>query len=452
MEIVKTHNVSIDIVNSFAQISSAPVAAALIAGELRHEKHDFARGPVAGRWPVHSETLVRRDDGRLTVLAGHVPRAKHLLEDAGYVVETRDHRRDRRPLYVNSWQIEPLTPLERQFVDALTAHRQGQILVHREAERLRILELTVRHFPSASIAVLVATKSQGRRLYNELRQRLPRPVSISFASGRLPKHSLVVTSLASHLALGDFDVAVFPFAEQIASAHGFHDAAMNDRRTYGVLLTSERLERRSQLLVEGILGPPIFEVPDPRGPRSRVVILTFEPPWSPAPLGLSALERKRQCIWRADLRNHAVAEVAEAIAAGDVERLWPHGLLLEQQRADPRRVAVVVESPEHARALLAALPGWHPFDAGAVLDRTVLTIVQASRLAAADCDAILWAAGGTSLVEPRGFPPRGNRDVLLVDALDDFDPRAVEETQERLDSYRKRGWTVHRRPSPAGHP
>ena len=135
-------------------------------------------------------------------------------------------------------------------------------------------------------------------------------------------------------------------------------------------------------------------------------------------------------------------------------------------------VTVLVESAEHARALLRRLPGWELLDAvptqpGArpafpkdpfrlrPLDRVIVTALAAARLEVVDTDVLVRAGPECPLgqLELAGFPPRsvGPRRVLLVDVADDCDGLARAVVGRRLRDYAARGWASVGVPAWAAH-
>jgi hypothetical protein len=213
--------------------------------------------------------------------------------------------------------------------------------------------------------------------------------------------------------------------------------------------------------LESQLGPVIDSVPDPTCQAAEVRVLVADSPPVAFPGCVDALDRKRRTIWRCNRRNAAVAEIAEALAAGCLEPLWQHGLLLDSDDAFRHvaghgpRVAVLVESPEHGRALKTKLlPDWRLLtgvaaaeDRTAPLDRAIVTLVHAASLEQCDVDVLVRADAGTcSLERIKGFPRRASREtdrvVLLVDLGDDVDAVATATTRCRLRDYDRCGWQI----------
>ena len=136
---------------------------------------------------------------------------------------------------------------------------------------------------------------------------------------------------------------------------------------------------------------------------------------------------------------------------------------------DAGRVAILVESPEHATAIGARLPGWrvvtgqsesdverpeltgsspdHAESTSQVRpDRMIITQVGASRYPMGTLDVVIRADG---LRWPLEVPHllEGTRDgkqcrLLVIDLRDEFDKIAVDATRRRIADYQRRRWEV----------
>ena len=173
------------------------------------------------------------------------------------------------------------------------------------------------------------------------------------------------------------------------------------------------------------------------------------------------------------MRAALLRAAGRAFSETDEKALWGCGLLLAEggiRLISRPGVTVLVESAEHARALLRRLPGWEVLDAvptppGArpafpkdpfrlrPLDRVIVTALAAARLEVVDTDLVL-RAGPEPPLELPGFPPRSMgpwRLVLLVDVADDGDGLARAAVGRRLRDYAARGWASVGVPAWAAH-
>jgi len=198
---------------------------------------------------------------------------------------------------------------------------------------------------------------------------------------------------------------------------------------------AERFQPGTARLLEAKLGP-LVDLRRNDEPVRRVE-LAVATRWGLGMAGLDALARKR-AVWRDDPRNDAIAAAAHAITAGRREDLHALGMSEDDASAvagpspRPRRVAVLVESPDHGRELLGRLHGWHlladrwrPRVPGQVANRSVITLVHAGTSPEIDVDVLIRATPGDGPRWPRGFPPTSAAEVgaAIIDVLAPGDRR-----------------------------
>jgi hypothetical protein len=199
-------------------------------------------------------------------------------------------------------------------------------------------------------------------------------------------------------------------------------------------------------------------------PTTRVIFLPS--PHMTTCQAWSALKRKRRTLWHHTARNLLVARVAAACRARDRKVLKEMGVphTRRKGRAGAARVAVLVESTEHARALGALLPGWEVLDAVPTLGaeeepqdedggeeaRTasagrVLTWMRAFRHWIR-ADVLVRATGwrGRLGLDPWEEWVRPSGGVLVIDFDDAWDGRAEADTEARVREYEAQGLQVVR--------
>jgi hypothetical protein len=229
-----------------------------------------------------------------------------------------------------------------------------------------------------------------------------------------------------------------------------------------------RNSQSTELQLEVLTGPVIYKTPTILGQQAGVRVLFAAAPWSPPGNRASPLEDMRRLYWHNGPRNDTLAALARACRRADLEALWPHGLLLDDQQfpagsPGAARVAVLMESPEHARELQKLLPDWpllqaetggngrsagqNPAEcAWGLPDQAIVTLVRAAQLRQFDTDVLVMATGRGVPAIPAGFPPTvagaEQRQVLIVDVDDDLDRVARHDTHHRLGYYRARGFEV----------
>jgi hypothetical protein len=183
-------------------------------------------------------------------------------------------------------------------------------------------------------------------------------------------------------------------------------------------------DRLRQLKLESVCGGVIFRR---QRPQPDVDVAFVEAPRPPVKLPKDdALARKRLAIWHHDQRNDLVAEVASALVQMDAATLWNHGLMLDdgelavRRRLEDARVAILVESTEHADQLNRRLPHWDvsshvPGPDGFIevpylYTRHIVT-ETAGHYDGMECTILPRASGGSSPLAVKGFPPDAAVDV-----------------------------------------
>jgi hypothetical protein len=157
--------------------------------------------------------------------------------------------------------------------------------------------------------------------------------------------------------------------------------------------------------------------------------------------------------WHNTPRNRQVVAIAQAAATNDRRALLRAGFRPEDllaMRDPPGAVVVLVESLEHARVIQGLLPDWAMVspvgeDPGVAMMPAVVTTAYAATHGV-PADVIISAVGTEWPVRIRGFPGRRGRtappEMLLIDFVDAFDPRAARDAERRVADYRHRSMTV----------
>jgi hypothetical protein len=413
-----------------------------------------------------------RPYGRTRVLTGIVPRLSERLLQAGYHVKVT------RQNYVNDqpprWDaFKRADPGAVAALQVLEDEPRGQILASSRGAMLEAIILLCRFF-SGKVMVVADSRREMYRITHLMRKRLKEPVLYMTKENSLSESRIEVGPVGS-LDLMLADVVLLANANQaLLKKTSEYLSFLSRQRIYGLRLISEQESLRRKLLLEGIIGPVLLHAGPPwKLPREVLVLLADWRCRSSAysPFGL---EWKRHAIWQNSDRNEAIAEIAQALVAGDLVALGEHGIfphadgeaILEEH---PRRVAILVESLEHAKAMVARLPGWRvvtgqsdsssirpevtvdPSDHTEPMshlcqDQTIITLVGASKFPMSSLDILIRADGLTWPLGVLGLLDRARggkqRQLLLIDLRDDFDEVAAEATRCRIADYRRRSWEV----------
>jgi hypothetical protein len=178
------------------------------------------------------------------------------------------------------------------------------------------------------------------------------------------------------------------------------------------------------------------------------------------PIGKTALERKREAIWHNPDRNAYIVDLVRAIQSNDQQWLaripcWQTLASVNPlEEGEAYSVAVLVESPEHARELQRQMPDWNVLIAengstigwpdGQPLHRVILTERAAQNLLLVDTDVLIRATGGQT-----PFPVREARHdqvaqeaMAILDIADEGCAQMHSDTRQRRADYVGHDWHV----------
>ena len=228
-------------------------------------------------------------------------------------------------------------------------------------------------------------------------------------------------------------------------------------------------------LVTAVFGEESVSIPK-HGRMARPVQVALVPSrWRVHYRGEDALAARRRLVWHHPVRNRRIAEIAQALARGDYDKLDRRspGLGRAARQREDGSIGILVESVEHALALRRHLPGWRvlagegaiteglsPSDVGRVATLSAVrrlatynAIVTAAAMPEAACfDIIIRADAGVDLPAlggPHllGHPNVEEDELLLVDFDDRHHPLARKWTRSRKAAYVAAGWYIAGGPS-----
>jgi hypothetical protein len=201
--------------------------------------------------------------------------------------------------------------------------------------------------------------------------------------------------------------------------------------------------------------------------RARVDVVMVPAPGVLHPPAQDALKKKRKRIWNNRSRNKHIAEVAESIITFAKERL--SGFRFRDEAIEAlgamfdRRVAILVDCPEHGRRFLELLKGWQMLD---LIPRTETVVppeteapsetvkpqknclIITAAFAAMNgigADVVIRATGTPWPLRLKRFPPLQGRtepNVVVIDFVEECGSGVPGECRRRMEDYRRRGWRL----------
>ena len=407
-----------------------------------------------------AEHCVRVHEHDLRIPAGLVRRAFVALTGRGMKVEIISNR-----FFPERAQADRMAIITegapRILAEKLERTPRGLIVAPTRDSAASAIGTMLRVLPRSRTLIVVNSHADIRRYRKRLHlQYQGRVDSLKTYEWPYEGGRLVITlKMFRDTEAADFDTIILADAMKALSP-AVATALANEEhyRLYG-FVPAEPADRHELVRVEAAIGPVIHRCPGKRGETADVQVAWCVPPWSPpAPAHLSPLDSKRQSLWWNASRNKFIAHIAQAIVADDNDKLAECGLFVSSNRFDRdpdwRTITILVESVEHATALLAILPGWKHYRAFAgpskpdpwnpTLHR-ILTRLAVSELLDLDTDVLILADGNSSGPPPACFPPTVQirpRSVLLVDIADDADDAMVKAGLTRHREYRRHGWRI----------
>jgi len=446
---------------------------------LTYQRHDFVPDGSRGLkvLPVEHELFLYDHRGRLGFSAGLVPRVTAHIKALGGTVRITDHREFGPQHHIDAAVVQAATTAEQELLQVLVRESLGQIALAGRKDIVKVIALISRAFPDARIVIAAASRRRVYALWRSLRDILGNTVHLYTNGTKAPWARIVVSTYAFLWSLNwqGIDVLLLPDAAD-AAGDGRREILGNisttARRVYSLITPELRLAPVEQLCLEALSGPVIYST-TPKAAAVNVILadgVSF-----PRVEQLEGLERKRVAYWNNTARNDAIVAIAQALAHRNIPQLWSLGLLKDGPQEvlplgdHPPYIVILVECTEHGRELLKRLPGWEllrganreVLEIGDPADARTGTI--GTVLCAANCDInadIMIYAGAGCFRDLPGFPPPRDRQpggrIVLIDLADDFDGKARQDAQRRLNNYVGWGWTITNAPRwlqdrPGGH-
>ena len=383
---------------------------------------------------------------------GLVPQVAELLHALGHPVEVIDRRED-SPRWVRraDWTMH-VGRAHRRTVEALGERRTLRVIGY-DAERVAdTIAGAARAYPDARIAVAVSTYRLLWPLRRRLGARLGERLGLYTAKERT--FGRVSVGLIGQLprGRGEWDLLVLPSAE-----HTVSDAALGvvTSEQYRRVLAFSRaretgdadLDRRFRVIAGHTFPEETVPVP---------VAVAVLPARGARPGGMAdAFEQKEQLYWFNARRNRRIAAVAEKLLSAKRKTVRAlvggDGPPVEKVVAAAKAgVAVLVETPVHARELAALLPGWAVWTANELEAAKpepgcgVIATERAAQETVVRAEVLIRATGTRWPLPAIGWPwPEYAASGVLIDFADEFHPLARTNAAERAEGYERSGMTVY---------
>jgi hypothetical protein len=435
---------------------------------LATSRHHFELGSRYGvRSPLTLDPHGQIKNGKLFVDVGVLPRIVAELVRSGRQYTIVDETPPRERVVVDERILAKMSPEESAFLGAIMANHRGLVHAPRLNQRIALIVAAAGALPKARIAVGVASRALAKLVHKLISPQLNEPVAlyhkhtIAYSSARLQ------VTTAGSLHPWDSDLVFFVQVEDslIQLFRPTLGELNQGQRAFAFAGRGPNLGTRERLFVERVFGPTIHSVGNPADRPAGVDLLMADVGSDLYSGPATSLEQKRMAVWQNSRRNAAIAKIARAMADGRVEDVWPHGILLDQDALEERaraggRVAILVESPEHGRALALLLPNWSLLervpvrppsfegagDEAELPQRSLVTLARAAQLNELDIDVLIRADGNPWPLALRGFPPQAGpeaRRVFLIDFADAAADEVVREhSHRRLAAYGEHEETV----------
>jgi hypothetical protein len=423
-------------------------------------RHQFESGGPRGiRSRLVLDTHGRINDGKLFVDVGILPRIVAELKRSGRQFTIVDETPPRERVVVDEQAQAKMPPEESAFLDAIMANHRGLIHAPRLNQRIALIAAAAGALPKARISVGVASRALAKLVHKLISPRLRESVALYHKHTIAHSSARLQVTTAGSLHPWDSDVVFFVQVEDslIQLFRPTLRELNQGQRAFAFAGRGPNLGTRERLFVERLFGPTIHSVGNPADRPAGVDLLIADVGSDRYSGPATPLERKRRAVWQNSRRNAAIAKIARAMADGQVEDVWPYGLLLNPGALEARaraggRVAILVESPEHGRALARLLHNWSLLErvpprpltlAGADDDpelppRSIVTLARAAQLNELDVEVLIRADGNPWPLALRGFPPQAGpeaRRVFVIDFADAADELAREYSRRRQAAY-----------------
>lgn len=441
IEIREPHVAIIDPIESVEHLFTRP---------LREFEPDLQFGFCENEAP---ECFAQRHRGRLAFSAGYVPRVVKHLEDEGYEVDVDDRRPTAKDLGASRSVREAASGRHRDWLEAVRDQPLGQIEIRNEQDAVDYCVLVAKYFSDCRIVVAVPSKALVYKYADRLGCELGEGVDARASNFKISKVvTRVSVSTYFYIRKDRFDILLLPYARSVLAADAHYLVLRQHRdvaRRYVMTPLNRKRDAYDEWRLEEIAGPVIGS------PVAQRPLIAAMLPVPKCRIGRATTPegRKRQLFACNETRNGWIADLATALVSNPKATITA---LLDSRRAfnvaarSDVRVAVLVESAEHARQLAGLLPHWRlcvgrddalrSFPANDQARHMIVTATAAAE-SGIDADIVIRATGTSSPLRRQDFVIGIDNDqssnTLLLDFDDAFHKHAAKQSLHRRRDYER---------------
>ena len=269
--------------------------------------------------------------GRVVIATGLVARIVQRLRAQGLKVKVKHLRHWPHFDSADNSLLDALGSGTRQdFLAAVRGKPKGQIAVQRAADIPELIALLGRYYRDANVFVVCKNKRSIRSLTRQLKPIAGRFVT-RHVDQRLWRESprMYVGSISDFSVTNPdgWQVVIFADVESATASWTLQHAAYLPCLYFAFVPAQDLLDDRQRMDLESVAGPEIFRLVQEPVTFTTVRVVPVGPFAYPAMATEGTpLERKRTALWHNGSRNQAIAQIARALAARDMEALRRHGI------------------------------------------------------------------------------------------------------------------------------
>ena len=395
---------------------------------------------------VNQRIPIIPEKGHVLFPAGHFSRVSAALADRGHFVERTAHRMFVPLMSRQAAELPGASyPIAKELLEALSDAPRALYFASTAAERRDCTLAIAATLPQSNMLILASRQTPLSDLWRWLAaMRNIHPVHGRAGDSPYGHVFLHTPQQAYYFRYPRIDVVIVQeprlllYRDTLPLVRHWGYGPM--RIAYAPLPNG--LRENDYIQIEGVFGPMRSST---TSRRTKVIRTTFS---GYAPVADQNFQRCRDAFWENRSRNEMIAQLASSIAEGDfddplVRRL---GVLPRQPR-----VGVLVAAARHAENLGNLLPDWQVLIRSAEADaphhgprQVAPTIATFSAVKdARDLFDLLILADGcqASWPLPRLIKQR-DRETVILDVVDAFDPKARKDGQSRASDYQNRGWDI----------